>query len=121
LSDPSDPNSPLVPNDVPVLAQDWNEGFWYAQSGHDRSIFDATFVKLREVTLNYKMPNAWFDGTPIGGLEIGAYGRNLALLYSNVPHIDPETAFGSQTNVQGFEFGALPSARTIGFTLRAAF
>jgi hypothetical protein len=38
------------------------------------------------------------------------------LLYSKVPHIDPETSF-SNTNVQGLEFGQSPSARSIGFNL----
>lgn len=111
----------LIPNDVPVDAETWNAFYWYALGGHDRSIFDASFVKLREVSLTYDLPASLFDNSFIGGLSVGGYGRNLALLSSGTPHVDPESAFGSQLNVQGFEFGALPSARTYGFTLRANF
>lgn len=116
-----DGDSNLVANDVAVRSEDWNVFYWYALGGHDRNIFDASFVKLREVSLQYQLPADLFENNFLGGLTVGAYGRNLALLYSGVPHIDPETAFGSQINVQGFEFGALPAARTYGFTLRANF
>lgn len=116
-----DGDSNLVANDVPVDAETYNLYHWRSLGGHDLSIFDASFVKLREVSINYTLPSSIFDNTFIGDLSIGAYGRNLALLYSNVPHIDPETAFGNQLAVQGFEFGALPSARTFGFTLRTNF
>ncbi len=116
-----DGDSNLVANDVPVDAELYNLYHWRSLGGHDLSIFDASFVKLREVSIGYKLPSSIFDNTFIGDLEVGVYGRNLALLYSGVPHIDPETAFGNQLAVQGFEFGALPSARTIGFTLRTSF
>ena len=43
-------------------------------------------------------------------------GRNLILLKSNVPHIDPESGFDN-TNFQGIEYGQLPSGRTFGFNL----
>jgi hypothetical protein len=42
-------------------------------------------------------------------------GRNL-LLWSDAPHIDPETALNSG-NAQGYEYGQLPSARSIGFAI----
>lgn len=116
-----DGDSNLVANDVPVDAELYNLYYWRSLGGHDLSIFDATFVKLREVSIGYQLPSSLFDDIFIGNLEVGVYGRNLAILYSGVPHIDPETAFGNQLNVQGFEFGALPSARTIGFTLRTNF
>ncbi|WP_282459163.1 hypothetical protein, partial [Mycoplasmopsis arginini] len=56
----------------------------------------------------------------IKDLNISLVGRNLAILSSSVPHVDPETAFSSG-NVQGLEFGQLPSARSIGFSLSCKF
>ena len=53
-------------------------------------------------------------------VNVSAVGRNLAILSTNVPHIDPETAFSSG-NVQGLEFGQLPSARSIGFSIGCKF
>ena len=87
----------------------------YYSRRHDRGVFDASFIKLREVSIGYDFPKAWFQNSFIGGLRLSAYGRNLALLKSNVPHIDPETAFDSTNAMQGIEFGQLPSARTNGY------
>ncbi|MEZ4884359.1 MAG: SusC/RagA family TonB-linked outer membrane protein [Chitinophagales bacterium] len=109
------------PNDVPMDAESWNAFFYYALAGHDRSVFDGGYIKLREVTLNYRIPSSVFKNTPIQRLSLGVYGRNLWLIDSNAPHIDPETSFGNEYGVQGFEFGQLPSARTFGITLSAGF
>ncbi|MEZ4919177.1 MAG: SusC/RagA family TonB-linked outer membrane protein [Saprospiraceae bacterium] len=107
------------PNEALLDAETWN-AYLYARR-HDRGVFDASFIKLREVTVGFEFPSAWFQNSPIGGLSLSAYGRNLALLKSNVPHIDPETAFDASNAMQGIEFGQLPSARTMGLTLRANF
>ncbi len=107
------------PNTVKNDAETWN-AFFYSRR-HDRGVFDASFIKLREVNIGYDFPKAWFANSFIGGLRLSAYGRNLALLKSNVPHIDPETAFDPSNAMQGIEFGQLPSARTMGLTLNATF
>lgn len=100
-------------------AETWN-AFFYSRR-HDRGVFDASFIKLREVNIGYELPKSLFANSFIQGLRVSAYGRNLALLKSNVPHIDPETAFDSANAMQGIEFGQLPSARTIGLSLSAQF
>ena len=104
-----------TPNTVKRSAEAWNADLYNRR--HDRGVFDASFIKLREVTLGYDFPKTWFTGSFVGGLRLAAYGRNLALLKSNVPHVDPETAFDSSNAMQGIEFGQLPSARTFGVTL----
>lgn len=107
------------PNTVKQSAEAWNADFYNRR--HDRGVFDASFIKLREVNIGYDLPKGWFQNSFIGSLRIAAYGRNLALLKSNVPHVDPETAFDSSNAMQGIEFGQLPSARTMGLTLNATF
>jgi TonB-linked SusC/RagA family outer membrane protein len=107
------------PNTVKQSAEAWNADLYGRR--HDRGVFDASFIKLREVNIGYDFPKAWFQNSFIGGLRLSAYGRNLALLKSNVPHVDPETAFDSSNAMQGIEFGQLPSARTMGLTLNATF
>ncbi len=82
------------------------------------SVFDASYIKLREIRLGYTFKK--IGNLPIKDLNISAVGRNLAILSTNVPHIDPETAFSSG-NVQGLEFGQLPSARSIGFSIGCKF
>ena len=103
------------PNDVSVTAEQYNKAA-YSNTLAESSIFDASFAKLREIRLGYTLPNSLFKKLPFKDINISMVGRNLAILYSKVPHIDPETAF-SNTNVQGLEFGQLPSARSIGFNL----
>jgi outer membrane receptor protein involved in Fe transport len=108
-----------TPSTAKLDAETWNS-LYYGRR-HDRGVFDASFIKLREVTVGYDLPKAWFEGSFIGGMRLAAYGRNLALLKSNVPHVDPETAFDNSNAMQGIEFGQLPSARTFGLTLNAQF
>ena len=108
-----------APNTVLQDANSWNADFYNRR--HDRGVFDASFIKLREVTFGFDMPKAWFKNSFVNGLRLAAYGRNLALLKSNIPHIDPETAFNNTNAMQGIEFGQLPSARTFGLTLGASF
>lgn len=101
-----------VPNDIVVDAQD----YWRGLSGiTEAHIFDATYVKLREVRLGFAVPTAWTSRLRLARAEVALIGRNLAL-WSDVPHIDPETAFNSG-NVQGFEYAQMPSARTLGFSI----
>jgi TonB-linked SusC/RagA family outer membrane protein len=104
-----------VKNDVVVTAEEYNKAA-YSNAVAESSVFDASYVKLREVRLDYTFPNSIVGKLPFRDIKFGITGRNLALLYSKIPHVDPETAF-SNTNVQGLEFGQLPSARSIGFNL----
>jgi len=93
--------------------------FFYNQGYiiHAADQYDASFVKLREMRLDYNLPESMTSGLPFSNISIGVYGRNLAILHKNVPHIDPEVAT-SASNVQGFEGGQLPAERTIGFNLK---
>ena len=83
-------------------------------------VYDASFIKLREITLTYALPSRLFDKTAIQGLSISLIGRNLAILHKNVPHIDPESAV-STNNIQGLEGGQLPTTRTYGLSLNVKF
>jgi hypothetical protein len=77
---------------------------------------DASYTKLREVTLTYDVPARVVRPTArFRGMTLGLIGRNLGLWTDN-PHIDPETAFDN-SNVQGLEYGQAPSARSLGFTI----
>jgi hypothetical protein len=106
-------NITYVPNDIVATCEDYNKNA-YNNNLQSSSVFDASFVKLREIGLGYTFKK--IGNTPLRDLRISLIGRNLALLMSKVPHVDPETAFGS-SNVQGFEFGQLPSARSLGFSI----
>jgi len=102
-----------VPNDVVVTAEAYNHAA-YADGIAQPSVFDASFIKLREVKIGYTFNK--LGKLPFRDLSINLIGRNLAILQANIPHVDPETAF-SNNNAQGLEFGQLPSARSFGFSV----
>jgi TonB-linked SusC/RagA family outer membrane protein len=84
-------------------------------------IYDASFVKLRDITLNYDMPKKWLgsDNT-IKGLTVGLYARNPWIISKNLPYADPEDGMSSG-NVQGYQVGSYPTQRTFGVNLQAKF
>ena len=106
-------------NNTPVDPQK----YWaYFQSAGtpEPFIYDASFIKLRELTLSYSINRKWLSGTPLSGASISVYGRNLWTLYSNIPNVDPESSYNNG-NGQGFEYGSLPSRRAWGFSVRLSF
>lgn len=108
------------PNDVVVTAEQFNKAA-YSNDNVESSVFDASYVKLRQVTLGYTLPKKMLSKLPIRDLSISVVGRNLALLYTTMPHIDPETAFSNANGEQGQEFGQLPSTKSVGFNINFKF
>lgn len=106
-------------NDIPVRS---TQTFWQglAPGGAvEAQVFDASFVKFRELGLSYSFPRSLIKKASIKGLQIGVEARNVALLYSKVPHIDPEaTLFGAGADGLGVERNTVPSTRSIGFNVR---
>jgi TonB-linked SusC/RagA family outer membrane protein len=106
-----------VPNNVVRTAEDYNKRS-YSNSIVESSVFDASYVKLRQVMVTYKLPKSLIGKTLFTNINFSLVGRNLAILHKNVPHIDPESSFSDDNSEQGQEFGQLPSARSIGFNIQ---
>lgn len=109
-------NPIYVDNNVTVNAQRYSHAA-FGNSIVAGSVFDASYVKLRQVSFGYSLPKSILGNGPFSKVTLSVIGRNLALLYSNVPHIDPETGFTNGNSVLGLEHAQLPSARSIGFNL----
>ncbi len=110
-------------NNVPVQSA---QAFWTGLDDNSISepfIFDASFVKLRELSLSYRLPSSLLSKTKfISGAQVGIEGRNLALLWSRVPHLDPEAnLFGAGSDGFGVERATVPSTRSVGFNVRLTF
>ncbi|MBS1595520.1 MAG: SusC/RagA family TonB-linked outer membrane protein [Bacteroidetes bacterium] len=122
LDSKGNPTSDGTPNDVRVSAIDYYQnGTGNGYFGPARqNVYDASFVKFRELRLMYQLPSKLFQNTPIKGVSIGIIGRNLAILKKNVPNVDPEAATNAG-NVQGFEGGTKPTERSIGFSASVKF
>jgi TonB-linked SusC/RagA family outer membrane protein len=101
-----------VPNDIRVTAQAYHRGL---TGIHEQFVYDATFTKLREIRIGADVPRAWTNRLRISRMSVALLGRNL-MLWSDVPHIDPETAF-NPGNAQGFEYSQPPSQRSLGFSV----
>jgi hypothetical protein len=83
--------------------------------------YDATYLKLREVTISYSIPRTVFGDLPIQDVRVSLVGRNLALWTEN-PHFDPETlSMAGGTLQPGIENMAFPSTRSIGFNFNVKF
>jgi hypothetical protein len=87
---------------------------------HEAVIYDASYVKLRELTFGYSVPESILKRTFIRTAKVSVVGRNLAILFKNTPHIDPEVdRFAG--NRQGFAYGELPNSRSLGFNVTLGF
>ena len=81
---------------------------------------DASYVKLRELSLSYRIPKRITSVLRLESVTLSAYGRNLAILYKNINNIDPESTYNNG-NGKGFEYGSLPSRRNFGFGINVKF
>lgn len=93
-------------------------GYGYAPNAYH--VYDASFVKLREVTLSYSLPNQFIDRIGLTDVTLSAVGRNLWIIDKNVPYADPEAGLSSG-NVQGYQSGAIPTAKEYGLNVRLQF
>ena len=116
----SDGNGGYVPNDVLVTAKAYNQRS-FSNGVESSSVFDASYVKLRQISIGYSLPKEFIKNSVVKSLKISVVGRNLAILYKRAPHIDPETGFSASNGNQGQEFGQYPSARNIGFNINMKF
>lgn len=83
-------------------------------------VYDASYVKLREITLSYIIPAKILGKTFIKGAEVSFVGSNLWIIHKNLPHADPESGLGAG-NLQGYSTGSLPSTRNFGFNIKLQF
>lgn len=107
-----------TPNNIGVTAQQYYglQGKYVAWEGY---VLDATFLKLREANLSYRLPARLLGGQKfIKAVNLSVYGRNLFIYAPNYPHLDPEQNLLGISNARGLEFGIQPTARTIGGSIR---
>ena len=86
------------------------------------SVFDGSFVKLREVSLGYSFDKiAFLNKIGIKDLNISMVGRNLWIIHKNIPDIDPEVSQSAGNTSVCAETNAIPSTRSYGFNIRINF
>ena len=103
-------------NTTYIDASDWYGAWLYDNIPTAAYVYDASYVKLREVSLSYSIPKKLISKTPFSKISASLVGRNLWIIHKNTPYFDPETNM-SAGNIQGIADGAYPSVRTIGFNI----
>lgn len=107
-----------TPNDILLDAPTW--GGTYYNTVDAQNVFDASYIKLRDITLGFDLPKSLI-GNVFQGVKVSAFARNLFAWNLSNKGIDPEnTSYGSG-NIQGLEGGSLPSTRTYGVNVNFKF
>ncbi len=105
-------------NTTEVSAQDYYSALSGVTSNY---IYDQTNLRLRELSLTYKLPQSLMDNLPFKSASIGFVGRNLAFLYKKIDNFDPETSYSASNYAQGVLFYNLPTTRSLGVNLNVKF
>ena len=90
----------------------------------DAVIYDATYLKLRELSVSYQLPESLLSKIAVRSARIGVVVRNLAV-WTDVPNVDAETFSNADDNgagaIPGYDKGGVPSLRNIAFNLNLKF
>jgi TonB-linked SusC/RagA family outer membrane protein len=86
----------------------------------DHWVYDASFIKLRQLVFTYNLPDRWIQRLRLQSASLSFVGRNLAVIHRSVPNIDPESSYSS-SNGQGLDFFGMPATRSYGFNLNLQF
>ncbi|TAH13177.1 MAG: SusC/RagA family TonB-linked outer membrane protein [Runella slithyformis] len=116
------------PNNIPISVNEFFFGtgaFAGSQGTADEfRVWDASVIRLREVSMAYQIPAKWLAKTPFGSASISLSGRNLWFKAPNFPkymNLDPEVNSLGVGNAQGFELVSIPTTRRFGVNLRVTF
>lgn len=95
------------------------------QGADEFGVWDATVIRLREMSLSYQIPESALSKTPFGGISLTISGQNLwynAPAFPKYTNFDPETStLGVNSFARGFELMTAPSSRRIGASIRVTF
>lgn len=108
-----------TPNDIRVAGNDYRV-FGWSQNPNANFVYDATYVKLREIVLTYSIPAKTLENSPLNGVSFSLVANNVWIISKELPHADPEASQGAG-NVQGWQSGVMPTTRNIGLTVNLQF
>lgn len=83
--------------------------------------YDATNVRLRNITFGYDFNRQQLKKTPFQRVRLSMTCNNVWMIHYNLPGIDPESVAATNTNATGFENGAAPTSRSYTFNITVGF
>ena len=98
---------------------DYGQGFYrvYFRTTSENFVKDASFVKLRNVSLSYSLPKIWLQETPFQSVSISATVNNI-ILWTPWINFDPESfSAGAGPNATGFSGLTYPSTMSTLFSV----
>jgi len=112
-------NGVSTPNKTRIDATT-SDGWGYAVQPNKAFVYDAGYVKLREVSISYTLPVSLVAKVGLKGAVLSAVGSNVWIISKHLPYADPESGLAAG-NVQGYSIGSLPSTRDFGFNIKLNF
>ncbi|WP_111672786.1 SusC/RagA family TonB-linked outer membrane protein [Algoriphagus litoralis] len=113
-------NPQYVPNTTVVSASSFYNNF-FDRGNEASALYDASYLKLRQLSIYYSLPEAWISRIGFEQVKVGVVGSNL-LLFTENPHVDPElNAMQGQRLTYGVEDMSYPSTRSFGFSIKTEF
>lgn len=106
----------FAPNQTPVFWSNWLNSYYHGNA-EESNLYDASFVKLREVTLTYQLPKSLISKIGLSEASVAFVGRNVFIWTEN-DFIDPDP-YGSPTG--GEENLQTPASRNLGFNINLKF
>ena len=94
----------------------------YGMNNVENSVFSTSYLKLRELRLEYTLPKRWMTRTRfLQGASVAVFGTNL-FCWSDWPFYDPEVGtINGGAITRGFETASYPMTRTYGFNIKLDF
>ena len=110
-------------NNIPVSAQSYYStiGLYNSQKGFaEEFVHDASYIKLKELSLGYSFPVSMLRRTPLTQLKLSFVARNLCFLMKHTPG-NPDGGYDTTMFSQALDYMAVPYTRTFGFTVNVGF
>ncbi len=101
--------------------QTYNWGTQPEQLTYRHSVFDNSYVKLRELTIGYQFPEKLISKLGMTWLSVSVFGRNLFYFYKALKNYDAESSVGTSWASQAVVGGSTTATRNFGVSLRASF
>lgn len=101
--------------------QTYNWGTQPEQLTYRHSVFDNSYVKLRELTIGYQFPEKLISKLGMTRLSVSVFGRNLFYFYKALKNYDAESSVGTSWASQAVVGGSTTATRNFGVSLRASF
>ena len=115
-------NADGTPNITRTPAPEVAGGIYgYTKNPQKAFVYDASYVKLREVNITYSFPSALVSKLKLTDLRLSLVGSNLWIIHKNLPDADPESGLSSGNLSAGYSGGSLPTTRNIGCNLTLKF